>query len=32
MKEVVVVQKRHFADIELLRNTDNIIVQQQPVA
>ncbi len=32
MKEVVVAQKRHFAQIELLRNTDNIIVQQQPVA
>ena len=34
VKEVVVVQKRLFADIELVRNTDNIVVQppveQQP--
>ena len=32
MKEVVVAQKRLFADIELIRNTENIVVQQQPVA
>ncbi len=30
MKEVVIAQKRMFADIELLRNTENIVVQQQP--
>jgi len=31
MKEVVVAQKRLFADIELLRNTENIaLVQQEP--
>ncbi|MFH0754323.1 MAG: segregation/condensation protein A [Candidatus Omnitrophota bacterium] len=29
MKEVVVAQKRLFADIELVRNTENIVVQQQ---
>lgn len=28
MKEVVVAQKRLFADIELVRNTENIVVQQ----
>jgi segregation and condensation protein A len=32
MKEVVVAQKRLFADIELLRNAENIVVQQQPPA
>ncbi len=32
MKEVVIAQKRMFADIELLRNTENIAVQQQPDA
>jgi segregation and condensation protein A len=31
MKEVVVAQKRLFADIELIRNNENIVVQQQPV-
>ena len=31
MKEVVVAQKRLFADIELVRNNENIVVQQQPV-
>jgi segregation and condensation protein A len=30
VKEVVVVQKRLFADIELVRNTDNIIVHPSP--
>ncbi len=29
MKEVVIAQKRLFADIELLRNVENIVVQQQ---
>ncbi|MEI8011779.1 MAG: segregation/condensation protein A [Candidatus Omnitrophota bacterium] len=32
MKEVVIAQKRMFADIELLRQTDNIVVQQPPDA
>jgi segregation and condensation protein A len=31
MKEVVVAQKRLFSDIELIRNNENIVVQQQPV-
>lgn len=30
IKEVVVVQKRLFADIELVRNNENIVVQPQP--
>jgi len=31
VKEVVVVQKRLFADIELVRNTENIVVVHSPV-
>jgi segregation and condensation protein A len=31
MKEVVLAQKRLFADIELVRNAENIVVQQQTV-
>ena len=31
VKEVLVVQKRLFAEIELVRNSDNIIVVQPPV-
>lgn len=31
VKEVVVVQKRLFAEIELVRNSDNIVVVQPPV-
>ncbi|MBF0619650.1 MAG: segregation/condensation protein A [Candidatus Omnitrophica bacterium] len=32
MKELVVAQKRLFSDIEIIRNTENIVVVQQPPA
>jgi segregation and condensation protein A len=32
MKEVVVAQKRLFADIELIRNNEDVLIQPQPVS
>lgn len=31
MKEVVIAQKRHFSDIELIRSSEDVVVHPQPV-